>query len=52
MTSATHDAGDGSGSMTTTHDSATTTSHTGDHSTTTTTTHDGGDMTGGHDGGD
>jgi len=50
--SATHDAGDGSGSMTTTHDSTTTTSHTGDHSTTTTTTHDGGDMTGGHDGGD
>jgi hypothetical protein len=38
--------------MTTTHDSATTTSHTGDHSTTTTTTHDGGDMTSGHDAGD
>ena len=60
--SATHDADDGGGSMTTTHDSTTSTSHTGDHATATTTTthdaggttggHDGGEMTGGHDGGD
>jgi RNA polymerase sigma-70 factor, ECF subfamily len=49
--SATHDAGAGSGSMTTTHDSTTTTSHTDGHATST-TTHDAGEMSGSHSGGD
>ena len=51
--SATHDAGEPRGPLTT-HDSMTSATHSGDHSTTTTTTtiHDGDDMSAGHDGGD
>ena len=48
--SATHDAGEGSGTTTTTHDSATTATHPVEHSTSTTTTRDSGDMSGSGDG--